>query len=50
MDLANPDEIGVEELEPISAAVDDWTVTVAKFAMEKDAQLDLTEAAAGLLV
>jgi sulfite reductase (NADPH) hemoprotein beta-component len=49
-DLTNSDEIGVEELEPISAAVDDWTVKVAKFAMEKDAQLDLTEAAAGLLV
>ena len=48
--LANADEIGNEELAPISAAVDGWTVKVAAFAMEQDAQLDLTEAAAGLLV
>ena len=48
--LANSDEISMEELAPISAAVDEWTVKVAKFATEKDAQLDLTEAAAGLLV
>lgn len=48
--LAKADEIGNEELAIISAAVDDWTVKVAAFAMQQDAQLDLTEAAAGLLV
>ncbi len=48
--LANADEIGNEELAPISAAVDSWTVKVGAFVMEKDAHLDLTEASAGLLV
>ncbi len=48
--LAHPDEFSLELIESISAAVDDWTVKVAKLATEKDAQLDLTEAAAGLLV
>ncbi len=48
--LANTDEIGNEELAIISAAVDSWTMKVAAFAMQQDAQLDLTEAAAGLLV
>ena len=48
--LANVEEISVEELAPISEAVDRWTVLVGKFATAKDAQLDLTEAVAGLLV
>jgi sulfite reductase (ferredoxin) len=48
--LANADEISNEELAPISAVVDGWTVKVAAFAMQQDEQLDLTEAAAGLLV
>jgi len=48
--LSKADEISHEELAIISAAVDDWTVKVAAFAMQQDAQLDLTEAAAGLLV
>lgn len=48
--LAHANEIGSEELAIVSAAVDDWTVKVAAFAMQQDAQLDLTEAAAGLLV
>jgi len=48
--LAKADEIGQEELAIISAAVDDWTVKLATFAMQQDAQLDLTEAAAGLSV
>ena len=48
--LAKADEIGNEELATLSAAVDSWTVKVATLAMEQDAQLDLTEAAAGLLV
>jgi sulfite reductase (NADPH) hemoprotein beta-component len=48
--LAKAVEIGHEELALISAAVDDWTVKVAAFAMQQDAQLDLTEAAAGLSV
>jgi hypothetical protein len=48
--LANTDEISSEELAIVSAAVDDWTLKVAKFAMQQDAQLDLTEAASGLLV
>ncbi|OGT00244.1 MAG: nitrite reductase [Gallionellales bacterium RIFCSPLOWO2_12_FULL_59_22] len=48
--LANAGEIGGEELAPISAAVDGWTVKVAAFAAEQDAQLDLNEAVAGLLV
>lgn len=43
-------EIGHEELAIISAAVDSWTRKVAAFAMQQDAQLDLTEAAAGLTV
>jgi sulfite reductase (ferredoxin) len=43
-------EIGHEELALISAAVDSWTRKVAAFAMQQDAQLDLTEAAAGLTV
>ncbi len=41
---------GNDELASISAAVDAWTVKVAKFATEQDSQLDLTEAADGLLV
>jgi sulfite reductase (NADPH) hemoprotein beta-component len=48
--LAKADDIGNEELAIISAAVDSWTMKVAAFAMQQDAQLDLTEAAAGLLV
>jgi sulfite reductase (ferredoxin) len=48
--LAKADEISNEEHAIINATVDDWTVKVAAFAMQKDAQLDLTEAAAGLLV
>ncbi len=48
--LAKADEISNEELAIISAAVDSWTMKVAAFAMQQDAQLDLTEAAAGLLV
>jgi hypothetical protein len=49
-DVTGAHEIGVDGLAPISAAVDSWTVKVAAFAMEQDAQLDLTEAAAGLSV
>jgi len=48
--LLKADEISQEELAIISAAVDDWTVKVAAYAMQQDAQLDLTEAAAGLSV
>jgi hypothetical protein len=48
--LTKADEISHEELAIISAAVDSWTMKVAAFAMQQDAQLDLTEAAAGLLV
>jgi len=48
--LANAHELSNEELAPISAAVDGWTVKVGAFVMEKDAHLDLTEASAGLLV
>lgn len=48
--LANPDEISGEELAIVSTAVDDWTTKVATYAMQQDAQLDLTEAATGLLV
>jgi len=48
--LSNVENIGNDELTTISSAVDDWTVNVAKFATEKDSQLDLTEAADGLLV
>jgi sulfite reductase (ferredoxin) len=48
--LEKADEIGQEELAIISAAVDEWTVKVAAYAMQQDAQLDLTEAAAGLSV
>ncbi|HET7832300.1 MAG TPA: nitrite/sulfite reductase [Gallionella sp.] len=48
--LLHLDEITVDGLAPISAAVDEWTVKVAKFATEKDAQLDLSETTAGLLV
>jgi len=49
-ELAKAVEIGHEELALISAAVDSWTRKVAAFAMQQDAQLDLTEAAAGLTV
>jgi dissimilatory sulfite reductase (desulfoviridin) alpha/beta subunit len=48
--LAKAVEIGHEELALISAAVDSWTRKVAAFAMQQDAQLDLTEAADGLTV
>lgn len=48
--LANAKDIDNEQLAIISTAVDDWTLKVAAFAMEQDGQLDLTEAAAGLLV
>jgi sulfite reductase (ferredoxin) len=48
--LTKADEIGHEELTIINAAVDDWTTKLAAFAMQQDAQLDLTEAAAGLRV
>lgn len=46
--LAEVDEISGETLAPISAAVDGWTLKVAAFAAEQDAQLDLNEAIAGL--
>ena len=46
--LVDAEEISGEELTPISAAVDGWTVKVAAFAAEQDAQLDLNEAVAGL--
>jgi len=48
--LTKADEISHEELAIINAAVDDWTMKLAAFAMQQDAQLDLTEAAAGLSV
>jgi sulfite reductase (ferredoxin) len=48
--LSKADEISQEELTIISTTVDDWTVKVAAYAMQQDAQLDLTEAAAGLTV
>jgi len=48
--LANPAEISSEELAIVSSAVDDWTLKVAAYAMQQDAQLDLTEAATGLVV
>ncbi len=48
--LADSAGIGAEEHESISAAVDGWTVKVAAFAAEQDAQLDLNEAVAGLTV
>lgn len=48
--LAKANEISAEELAIITAGVDDWTIKVAAFAMQQDAQLDLTEAASGLLV
>ncbi|MDE2310520.1 MAG: nitrite/sulfite reductase, partial [Betaproteobacteria bacterium] len=44
----NTVEISNEQLAPISAAVDSWTVKVAAFVMEKDTHLDLAEASAGL--
>jgi len=44
--LADAEEISGEELAPISAAVDGWTVKVATYAAELDAQLDLNEAVA----
>jgi len=50
IDQAHAEEIDNEQLAIISATVDSWTVKVAAFAMEQDAQLDLTEAADGLLV
>ena len=46
--LAAAGEISGEELEAVSKAVDGWTVKVATFAAEQDAQLDLNEAVAGL--
>lgn len=46
--LAAAAEISGEELEAVSKAVDGWTVKVATFAAEQDAQLDLNEAVAGL--
>ncbi len=49
-ELADAGDISAEELAPISEAVDRWTVLVGKFSTAKDAQLDLTEAAGGLLV
>jgi len=48
--LTNSAEISNEELAIISATVDSWTMKVAAYAMQQDAQLDLTEAAAGLSV
>ena len=41
--LTNSGEITVEEIASINAAVDNWTVKVATYATEVDAQLDLTE-------
>jgi len=49
-DLARTEGVGYEDLAIISATVDGWTVKVAAYAMEQDAQLDLAEAADGLLV
>ncbi|HEY0664528.1 MAG TPA: nitrite/sulfite reductase [Gallionella sp.] len=49
-ELENTAEFSDAELAPFSAAVDAWTVRVAAYAMEQDAQLDLAEAADGLLV
>jgi sulfite reductase (NADPH) hemoprotein beta-component len=49
-ELANTVSFTDVELAPVSAAVDAWTVKVAAYAMEQDAQLDLAEAADGLLV
>ena len=46
--LAAAGEISGEELEAVSKTVDGWTVKVATFAAEQDAQLDLNEAVAGL--
>lgn len=43
-ELVNSEEIGNEALAAASAKVDAWTVKVAAFATEKDAQLDLKEA------
>jgi len=48
--LVDANEISGEELALLSIAVDGWTVKVATFAAEQDAQLDLNEAVAGLLV
>jgi len=48
--LAKMGELSHDELAIISAEVDDWTIKVAAFAMRQDAQLDLTEASAGLMV
>ena len=48
--LVDAVEISGEELALLSIAVDGWTVKVATFAAEQDAQLDLNEAVAGLLV
>jgi len=48
--LANTGEISAEVLESISNAVDSWTVKVATYAAEQDAQLDLNEAVAGLAI
>lgn len=48
--LADAAEISGEELEAVSKAVDGWTVKVATYAAEQDAQLDLNEAVAGLTV
>ncbi len=41
--LTNSKENTVEKLAPVNAAVDNWTVKVATYATELDAQLDLTE-------
>ncbi len=41
--LTNSEEINAEELAFANAAVDSWTVKVATYATELDAQLDLTE-------
>ena len=42
--LTKHDDINIDELAAISRMVDAWTVQVAQFATEKDAQLDLLEA------
>lgn len=48
--LVKASKFSNDELSLISAAVDGWTVKVAAYAMEQDSQLDLTEAAEGLVV
>ncbi len=48
--LANTEECGAEDSQQLNSLVDSWTVKVATYAAEQDAQLDLNEAVAGLSV